>query len=261
VTMSTEEANDIQNSPVTAPQVTSESSKQTPSSATEAAEWELEEERSQGRDYISGKLPTKVADSIAKRIKEKYNIETKKQTVYKAQGQLKEKQRETIAKTVNDNIAGEIVKDPTEDLLSGAQPIKKVEDADTKDAGQQQQQQTGQTPPAGATEQPTKEKTFEPINGKDLQTITDVLIEAAASACEHFGKKIPDKNIEACKVTLTTTLNAYNGSIPKQALIPITIATFGATFAPPLAGEIKKLFNRGKKQGDETPAADASPSS
>jgi hypothetical protein len=221
----------IENSSVNPGSVTLNEQEYSPSSdsATGKAIDLLKKLRSQGEDYITKSLPKDKARKLAGTIGCKHGV------LYNARAKILRDETKQTFENANENIDAKV---DVDELLKDAKPVQPS--ADSKEES-----------PSLPDAQPEQKKEFEPVPIESIQTISDVFVDTIADFYTSRGKPIPSARIKAVKETYSTTLKAYNASIPKWALIPICIALTLLVFVLPMKDDIgagiKGLFGNSEQ--------------
>jgi hypothetical protein len=215
---------------------------QAPSSATQAAIEKLKELRSQGQDFITQKLSKEKAREIAASIGN-----YKEGVIYNARKKLLDMETQATFEQSSKEVKAKVTVPDIDALFKDARPIEGL-----TPEGQQTPPQDAQQEQAPEGQQEKKQPN--PVDIKTIQTISDAIHDAMGDAMRDKGKPVKPANLTAVKTTANATLEAYNASIPKWALIPILLVLEIVIFVLPWAGEIKARVEKLMKQKQQEQA-------
>lgn len=242
-----------ENSPVTESTVTHGEQEQPsePASATDAAMKFLQELKGSGEDVITKPLSKKRAAEIASKLP---GGPYGPGVVYNARAKLLEKGG--TAHDLPTGAGGKVIVPDLDDILRGAKGVGGGE-GEQAPAGDANAGNGPDIPAPGG--EPKPEKQFEPVPIETIQTIADAILEGVAGMIRDSKRTVSEKNVKALQSVYNATLEAYNASIPKAALIPICIIFSLVVFALPFAPEIKDKIKKMTGKAELPPAEETTP--
>lgn len=208
-------------------------------SGFELAKAVMDDWQSKGNDVYNKPLSRKNVDSILSDIYLKSGKKYTRATVYQA--------RKTVLDRRNKDIAGNAglnAKVTTDTDFEGGTPIiAKVEDSDGKKSDM---------PPLG------EDKKQDPISPQAMHTILEAFLDMFDETLAKMNRPIPKERVKMCKELLDATADAYNASVPKSVLLPITAIAVLLTFAIlPFSDKIGGIISQKLGRQPGTPYAEA----
>lgn len=176
-------------------------------SATQKAIDLLKKLREQGTDYVTKPLPKAKAKELA------FSLGCKQGVIYNARAKILRDESQAQSSDVTATVE-------IDDVLKNAKPLEPQ------------------------PEQIEEEKPFTPVPIESMRTFSDVIIDSVADLCASRGKAVPPARIDTVKKVYGVTLEAYNASIPKWALIPACLALTALVFVVPMRSEISRGLNK-----------------
>lgn len=202
--------------------------------ANEAAKAVLKELQGNGRDLIKGKCSKNDARQVAAIMRNKHGVEATPSAVWKAKKELQNAEVSEVMRSVGEGMNAKVTAD---DDFDGGTPIQKVEDAE----GDKGSKSDGV--PLGEEEK----KPAEPMPIQSVQTICEVVLDSLAETMQESGMPVHPKGANASKAITNETLKAYNASMPKWLLIPITVLVLVVVFVLPARKQIMSMLFKPKQ--------------